>query len=235
MNNNIINCKSIITKPPLNCGPNSKILREYKLSLNILSSIQREASIGLMLGDVSLQTQNKGKTYRMKFEWGNKDKPYVDHIHNLFYEWILSPPHKKSRINVHGNVVINWGFQTISHTAFNYLKDLFLVNNNKGIVPNLIKDHLTGRGLAYWFMDDGGKLDYNKNTINKGLVLNTHGFSKEEVEMISIELNDKFDLNTVIRMNKNKYIIVIKSDKYDKFMDLIYEYILPHMRYKLPL
>jgi hypothetical protein len=29
---------------------------------------QWEASIGLMLGDASLQTQNEGKTYRLKFE-----------------------------------------------------------------------------------------------------------------------------------------------------------------------
>jgi hypothetical protein len=30
--------------------------------------MQWEASIGLMLGDASLQTQNKGRTHRMKFE-----------------------------------------------------------------------------------------------------------------------------------------------------------------------
>ena len=75
----------------------------------------------------------------------------------------------------------------------------------------------------------GGKLDYNKNSINKGLVLNTHSFRKKEVELMSIELNNKFDLDTVIRMNKNRYIIIIKADKYDKFMNLTYEYILPHI------
>ena len=41
-----------------------------------LSEIQWEAAIGLMLGDASLQTQNKGKTYRIKFEWGDKKKDY---------------------------------------------------------------------------------------------------------------------------------------------------------------
>ena len=60
-NDNLINSRIIIPKPLLKCGPNSKILRE-------LSSVQREVSIGLMLGDASLQTQNKGKIYRMKFE-----------------------------------------------------------------------------------------------------------------------------------------------------------------------
>jgi hypothetical protein len=49
-------------------GPNNKLLKEYKKSLFLLSNTQRDASIGLMLGDASLQTQNGGKTHRMKFE-----------------------------------------------------------------------------------------------------------------------------------------------------------------------
>lgn len=36
--------------------------------------------------------------------------------------------------------------------------------------------------LAYWFMDDGGKLDYNKNTKNNSLVLKSHNFTTLEVE-----------------------------------------------------
>ena len=47
-------------------SPNSKLIKEYKNSLTSLSVEQWEASIGLLLGDASLQSQNKGKTYRMK-------------------------------------------------------------------------------------------------------------------------------------------------------------------------
>ena len=43
-------------------SPNSKLFKEYKNSLTSLSSIQWDASIGLILGDASLQTQNGGKT-----------------------------------------------------------------------------------------------------------------------------------------------------------------------------
>jgi LAGLIDADG DNA endonuclease family len=83
-------------------------------------------------------------------------------------------------------------------------------------------------------MDDGGKLDYNKNSKNQGLVLNTHSFMKEEVEMLSNELALKFNLNTCLRLNKNKYIIVIKHDSYKTFINLTDSYIIPSMRYKLP-
>ena len=69
-------------------SPNSKLIKEYKKSLTNLNTIQWEASIGLMLGDASLQTQNKGKNYRLKFEWSDKTKSYLDHVYPLFYEWV---------------------------------------------------------------------------------------------------------------------------------------------------
>jgi hypothetical protein len=99
----------------------------------VLSKLQWEIAIGLILGDASLQTQNNGKTYRMKFEWSDKNKAYIDHVYALFDEWVLSFPHKKIRKSPKGNTVINWGFQTISHQAFNPLADLF-INKNKKIL-----------------------------------------------------------------------------------------------------
>jgi hypothetical protein len=226
---------SIYKLKPYNIkGPNSKYLKEYKSQLRNMSKLQWEASIGLVLGDASLQTQNKGRTYRIKFEWGDKNKSYVDHVYKLFSEWVLSPPHKKVRKNTNNNVVVTWGFQTFSHEAFNPLKDLFLLNNKKSIIDNLVTLYVTPISLAYWFMDDGGRLDYNKNTKNNGLVLNTHSFTESEVINISYNLSEKFDLNTEVRKNKSKFIIVIKSESFIKFMELTNAYIIPQMRYKLP-
>ena len=186
-----------------------------------------------MLGDASLQTQNKGKTYRLKFEWSVKHKAYLYHVYNLFDEWVLSEPHKKSRFSPKGNLVTNFGFQTISHKAFNFLAELFINKNNKKIISNLlIMEYLTERSLAYWFMDDGGKLDYNKNSKNNSIVLNTQSFTELEVTKTIQELNKKFNLDCEIRSNKGKKIIVIKN--YSVFINLINPYIFPDMRYKLP-
>ena len=69
-------------------NPNSRLIKDYKNSLISLSNLQLETSIGLMLGDASLQTQNKGKNYRLKFEWSDKTKSYLDHVYPLFYEWV---------------------------------------------------------------------------------------------------------------------------------------------------
>jgi hypothetical protein len=47
-------------------------------------------------------------------------------------------------------------------------------------------------------------------------------------------LNEKFNLNTEVRSNKNKKIIVIKSDNYFLFRSLIDPYLIPEMAKKLP-
>jgi hypothetical protein len=52
-------------------------------------------------------------------------------------------------------------------------------------------------------MDDGGKLDYSSNK-GKGIVFNTHSFSKEEIQQMCIELQEKFSFDCKIKKNKNK-------------------------------
>lgn len=185
-----------------------------------------------MLGDASIQTQNKGQTYRLKFEWSNKNLSYVKHVFELFDQWVISDPHEKVRTSPKGNLVTNWGFKTISHEAFNKLADLFIKDSKKIVPLNLITEQLTPMSLAYWFMDDGGKLDYNPNSKNKSIVLNTQSFTNKEVNMMSKELNDKFDLDCEIRSNKGRKIIVIKD--YNTFTLLTDKYIISDMRYKLP-
>lgn len=215
-------------------GPNNKKLKEYKESLYALNHKQKEAAIGLILGDASLNTTNNGKTYRIKFEWSDRQKPYVDHVFNLFDQWVLSKPHKKVRISPKGNKIITWGFQTISHKAFNDLATLFITNKKKTISNCLIKNYLTPVGLAYWFCDDGGKLDYNKNYKNKSIVLNTQSFTNIEVKNMSKELMEKFNLDCEVRSNKGKKVIIIKGRSYTLFRKITDPYIISEMKYKLP-
>lgn len=224
--------RKLTKKYLLNISPNSRKMKEYKLTLINMDSKQWEASIGLMLGDASLQTQNKGKTHRLKFEWGNKNLPYVKHVYNLFDQWVLSVPHRKERKSPKGNIVVNWGFQTISHEAFNKLATLFIFDGKKSIPVHLIRDHLTPVGLAYWFMDDGGKLDYNIGSKNKSIVLNTQSFTSEEVNIMCSGLNIKFDLHCEVRSNKGKKVIVITN--YSRFLSLAGPHIIKEMTYKLP-
>lgn len=215
-----------------NLGSNSKLLKQYKSQLTNLTSEQLEIAVGLLLGDAYIRSRDNGKTNCIQFEW--KNKAYIDHICLKFDEWVLSPPHKKIRTNHLGNEVITWGAQTFKHEAFNELSKLFIINNKKHIINNLIEDYVTPKSLAYWFMDDGGKWDYNKGSINKSIVLNTQCFTIDEVNSLINGLNTKFKLNCSIKFNKNKPIIYIPHNSYNIYYELISPYIILEMKYKLP-
>ena len=83
-------------------------------------------------------------------------------------------------------------------------------------------------------MDDGRKLNYNKNSKNKSIVLNTQSFTDEEVKMLSNELIAKFRFECEIRSNKGKKIIVINNNSYPLFYELVNPFLVSEMRYKLP-
>jgi hypothetical protein len=70
------------------------------------------------------------------------------------------------------------GFQTISPEAFNPLATLFFINNKKGIIDSLIQDPVNSKRISLLIYRWWGKLDYNKNSKNKSLVLNTQNFRK---------------------------------------------------------
>lgn len=93
--------------------------------------------------------------------------------------------------------------------------------------PFLVENFLTPVGLAYWFMDDGGKSSYNRDYIRKG----TQGFTRKDVEILCQGLQKKFGLNCWVKPNKNGYVLVISA----QLMDLWGHSIIPSMRDKLPL
>lgn len=51
-----------------------------------------------MLGDATLQTQDKGATYRLKFEQGESHSTYLNHLYQEFERWSLSNPAKKVKM-----------------------------------------------------------------------------------------------------------------------------------------
>nr|YP_006666386.1 putative LAGLIDADG homing endonuclease [Trebouxiophyceae sp. MX-AZ01]AFQ93741.1 putative LAGLIDADG homing endonuclease [Trebouxiophyceae sp. MX-AZ01] len=172
-------------------GKSRTLLKRYKQQLTSLSKVEGQVAIGIMLGDASLQTQDGGKSYRLKLLQGDKNKDYLFHLCTVFSRWILSPPSPQNRQSkITGKDLKAWRSQTISHKAFNILAKIFLdERGKKRILPNLVKEHLTDRSLAYWLMDDGGKSNYNKDRPKlKGVTINTQGFSKAEVDSMVAQL-----------------------------------------------
>ena len=83
-------------------------------------------------------------------------------------------------------------------------------------------------------MDDGRRSSYNRDYERKGFAMNTHGFSKPEVNMLCRGLTTRYGLVCWPRANKNKWVLVISGYDHTKMMDLIKHYVIPSMYHKFP-
>ncbi|KAI9708138.1 MAG: hypothetical protein M1812_008109 [Candelaria pacifica] len=218
-------------------GKSRTPLKRYKQQLASLSTIERQVAVGIMLGDASLQTQDGGKSYRLKLLQGDKNKDYLFHLSAVFSRWVLSPPSPQNRQSkTTGGELKAWRSQTISHKAFNTLAKIFLDDKGKKRIPtNLVKRYLTDRGLAYWLMDDGGKSNYNKGRPKlRGVTINTQGFLRTEVDHLVAQLASVFNLDCWVGKNKGRWTIVISGKSFPILAKKIAPYIHHSMVSKFP-
>lgn len=96
-------------------GPmHARAIEQHKRGLR-LTETHQEILVGLLLGDGCLETQNGGRTYRLKIEQSARHEAYARHIRELFSEWVLTPPRRRLSRTSNGTMTINWTFQTVSH------------------------------------------------------------------------------------------------------------------------
>lgn len=152
---------------------NTKEIRERKKQLR-LSKRQRELIVGLLLGDGHLETQNGGRTYRLKVEHGALQRDYLVWLAREFQEWIQSDWYEKKR----GGKVV-YGFTTVSHPAFRFYAQQFYQDGKKRMPP-LIKRLMSPLSLAIWFLDDGSA----KSSKHKSLVIHSLGYSSADLVLV---------------------------------------------------
>ncbi len=202
---------------------NTKTIRELKKSL-ALTKYQQEIIAGTLLGDGHLETQNNGKTYRLKIEHSDAQKEYLNWFYQELKSWIPSEPYTKVKYDR-----MYTGVRTYSHKSLRKFGKLFYKQGKK-VMPKVIEKLLTPLSLAIWFMDDGSL----KSKRHRTYVIHTLGYGKSELEDVQKVLLKKFDLRTSLHSQKRKYWrLYIQSQSANKFKKLIEPYILPSMRYKL--
>ena len=204
----------------------SRAIEAYKTTLR-LSDVQREILVGILLGDACLETQNAGRSYRLKIEQGIAHAEYVQHLYSVLRDWVLSPPRPKQG-QTRGVTTLNLAFQTVSHTELSSYGELFYRDRRK-IVPETIGELLTARGLAYWYMDDGSI----KSSESKGVLFNTHAFGSEDIDRL-IEVLRRFGLAARMRRQSDGIQIYISGTSYERFVELVDPYVIEAMRYKVP-
>ena len=204
----------------------NKRLEDRKKKLK-LTPEQREVLVGVLLGDACLETQNRGRTYRIKFEQSDKHREYLWHLYQVFKDWVSTPPQKKM-VNIRGKTYIKWWFNTVSHGSFRFYAHQYYGRGRKTI-PRLIHRWLTPRALAYWFADDGSR----KSRESYALIFNTQGYEKFEVERLQKLLVEKYGLRVSLRKQKEGWQLYIHGESFSRFKELVELYLHPSMRYKL--
>ncbi len=204
----------------------SKKIEEYKKTL-VLTSRQREILTGLLLGDGHLETQNGGRTYRLKVEQAVRKKEYVDWLFQEFRDFVRTEPKEKEKTRNESRTK-NVGFSTLSVGNFRFHAQQFYQGKQK-VIPKRIDKLLSPLALAVWYMDDGSR----KSSFHRARILNTQGFRKQEIGTLIRILDTRFDLQARLRNQKDGYQICIAAVSSDRLKQIIEEHVVPCMRYKL--
>ena len=137
----------------------------------------------------------------LQFWQGIYNAQYLHHLYSIFEPFCVTAPKMASSFDKRtGTTTQSIYFRTRSHPMFTEFRDLFYPNGVQ-IVPPIIGELLTARGLAYWAMDDGTKSG------GSGFHLCTHSFTLKQVELLCLVLADSFELECSIHQERGKPIL----------------------------
>jgi hypothetical protein len=200
-----------------------------------IESPLNEIIIGLLLGDGHIQKRSINGNSR--FLYGQSSLRlyhlnYFNHVFDLFNPYLSKDFKPKNRSFTDKRTNKEYSsvqFATLSLPCFNYYKNLFYNSNNIKIVPSNIQNLLSPRGLAYWIMDDG-------SLQNKGLHLNTYGFTQQDIYLLKTTLENMFGENTLkcsIHKHQKGQRIYIWEQSMELVRNNISQFMHKDMRYKI--
>ncbi|CAL0318606.1 unnamed protein product [Lupinus luteus] len=180
-----------------------------------LSKEQREILIGLLLGGLKIDSDDKRKNHSIRFEFdSNSDSHNVlkSNVHRQFYEW-LHPTCKPS--NDSENVPDK--FCTIASSSFGFYADQFW-SNGQPTIPKLVHRWLSPCVLAYWYMYGG------RRSSSGDILLKMKG-SPEGVESI-VKKFKAMSMDCKVKRKGKLFWIGILGSNSASFWKLIEPYIL---------
>ena len=188
---------------------------------------QRAIVVGKILGDGTLE--KNGNYSRLRVCQCDKQKDYVYWLYEELKPFVTS----KIRLvkpKSYRNAMDQFRFDTYSLPIFEEYRNTFYESKKK-IIPSsideLISDPIT---LAVWYMDDG-----YKRTDNSGLYLCTSSFTNDENSILKNCLYKNFEIDSNIHFAGGYARLHIPSRSVLQFCNLISQYLVKSMFYKIPL
>lgn len=204
----------------------SNVRRYYHLKAVPLTRLQKEFIVGTLLGDGHIAGIGKKKnSKRLTMTHCEKQLDYLLWKKNILGNLVntISRYEQKSRNS------ISWRFASITHHEFSLFHKMFYEGTKK-VVKEEIASYLTPLAMAVWVMDDGWKNHCN-------IRISSESFSKAEnellVKIIKLNFNINCKVGTYVRNCKEYYYISFNKRNSILLSNLIKDYVLDSMSYKL--
>lgn len=193
----------------------------------ILTCNQKALIIGTLLGDGNLLKRYVNTNLRI--DHGVVQKSYLFWKYKLLKNIATKKPIIIKQIDKRdGKIIKRWHFKTIAMPELNFYWNLFYPNSKKKIPENIDWYFSNPISLAVWIMDDG----YRRNDCN-AIRISSDGFSYKEQLILKECLAKNFDINTKIHKKGKYWNLYIPSGEMLKTKNLIQEYIIDSMKYKI--
>jgi len=204
-------------------------------------SLKRDLIVGSLLGDGNLQTETKGRTWRYRALQKAEHRAYLEHKYAIIADMCSSPPIYGEVLDERtGKIAKRWYFNSKVDSSLRYYGNLFYREDPETgrmvkDVPKNIKQLLTPRAIAFWYMDDGSiKWLGHSNAMR----ICTESFSTEGVKRLQKALENSFNIKTnLVRKTRDNvfigYDLAINEPNSTAFRELIRPYLVDCMRYKV--
>jgi AAA+ ATPase superfamily predicted ATPase len=190
---------------------------------------QREAVIGMLLGDAWIQKTGK-RNARLRLEHSIKQKEYIFWKYELLKNYMQSAPKLTKRYNpIWKKTYHYYRCQSLSSPEFGKLHRIFYKESRK-IIPEKIKKFLSSPlTLAIWYMDDG--YYYSRDKV---CYIYLNKCEKDELQIIEEAFEESCKLALKFLNKKGLPVIHFDSKEAKKLAQIVKPYIIPSMQYKLP-
>lgn len=196
----------------LGVDPNNLARKRNRLGLkpnkssretHILSESELEILVGTLLGDSTIRyVHNKCKYPNLTFTHGLDQEEYFDWLVDKLAALKSSTNEYNSKyVRTNGEIARRLVFTGKNMKCLVDIYSIFYPSGTKIIPMDFLRNHFTERSLYCLFMDDGS-YDIRTNSY----IINTQGFSKEDLEEFIKFLYEKFHLEFTIKSDKCLYL-----------------------------
>lgn len=190
---------------------------------------------GLIFGDASI---DKGVTKRaLNIKSINKD--FIDQIHNdlsscTSFKMRVTEHPDQTRGNTHHKKY--WELRVAATPYFNKKYHHFYDDMRHRTASKEALSWITPRGLANWYMSDGYICHVGKTKdkiVSRRVDIATDRYNLATVQKMCNMLFDRFGVGATVAKRGNTYRIRIGRESYERFFNLIKDYVCGSMKYKM--